>query len=84
MEAIEVSRRSILKTAAAAAKSLARQMSQAWIHFARPGNPNYEGIPKGGPVTPNGSETMIFDMESRFDVDPDSLERAAYGKTIPI
>ena len=47
MEAIEVSRRSILKTAAAAAKSLARQMSQAWIHFARPGNPNYEGIPKG-------------------------------------
>jgi hypothetical protein len=34
-------------------------------------------------VTSNGSETMIFDMESRFNVDPDSAERAAYSKTIP-
>ena len=83
MEAIEVSRRSILKTAAAAAKSLARQMSQAWIHFAHTGNPNHAGIPKWEPVTANGSETMIFDMESRFNVDPDSAERAAYSKTIP-
>ena len=67
----------------AAAKRLARQMSQAWIHFARTGNPNHAGIPKWDPVTANGSETMIFDTESHYNVDPDSSERAAYGKTIP-
>jgi para-nitrobenzyl esterase len=67
-----------------AAKRLARQMSQSWIHFARTGNPNHAGIRKWEPVTANGSETMIFDTESRFSVDPDSLERAAYSKTIPI
>jgi para-nitrobenzyl esterase len=66
-----------------AAKRLARQMSQAWTRFARTGNPNHAGIPKWQPVTSNGSETMIFDMESRFNVDPDSAERAAYSKTIP-
>jgi para-nitrobenzyl esterase len=66
-----------------AAKRLARQMSQAWIRFARTGNPNHAAIPKWEPVTANGSETMIFDMESRFNIDPDSAERAAYSKTIP-
>jgi len=66
-----------------AAKRLASQMSQAWIHFAHTGNPNHAGIPKWEPVTANGSETMIFDTESHFNVDPDSPERAAYGRTIP-
>jgi para-nitrobenzyl esterase len=66
-----------------AAKRLARQMSQAWIHFAHTGNPNHAGIPRWDPVTANGSETMIFDAESRFNVDPDSLEREAFSKTIP-
>jgi para-nitrobenzyl esterase len=67
----------------AVAQRLAQQTSQAWIHFARTGNPNHAGIPKWDPVTANGSETMIFDTESHFNVDPDSSERAAYGKTIP-
>jgi len=67
----------------AVAKRLALQMSQAWIHFARTGNPNHAGIPKWDPVTVNGSETMIFDTESHFNVDPDSPERAVYGKTTP-
>jgi para-nitrobenzyl esterase len=65
------------------AKKLARQMSQAWIHFARTGNPNHVGIPRWDPVTANGSQTMIFDAESRFNVDPDSLERATFSKTVP-
>lgn len=64
-------------------KRLARQMSQAWIHFARTGNPNHAGIPRWDPVTANGSETMIFDAESRFNVNPDGLERATFSKTIP-
>jgi para-nitrobenzyl esterase len=53
------------------------QMSQAWIHFARTGNPNHSGIPEWDPVTANGSETMIFDTVTRFSPDPDSAERQA-------
>ena len=67
----------------AVARRLAQQMSQAWIHFARTGNPNHAGIPKWDPVTANGSEMMIFDTESLFKADPDSLERGAYSKTVP-
>jgi para-nitrobenzyl esterase len=65
------------------AKRLARQMSQAWIRFARTGDPNHAEMPKWKPVTANGSETMIFDAESHFNADPDSSERAVYSKTIP-
>jgi para-nitrobenzyl esterase len=67
----------------AVAQRLGQQLSQAWIHFARTGSPNHAGIPKWYPVTANGSETMIFDTETHFNVDPDSPERAAYSKTIP-
>jgi para-nitrobenzyl esterase len=59
------------------AQRLAMQMSQAWIHFARTGNPNHSGIPEWEPVTANGSETMILDTVTRFSQDPDSAERQA-------
>lgn len=57
------------------ARELAGQMSDAWIAFARTGNPNHAGLPKWNPVTPDGSQTMIFDTVSRFSPDPDSAER---------
>ena len=57
------------------ARTLADQMSEAWIHFARTGNPNHPGIPNWSPVTPEGSETMIFDVPSIFRKDPDSEQR---------
>lgn len=57
------------------ARTLADQMSEAWIHFARTGDPNHPGIPKWSPVTPNGSETMIFNAPCVFSKDPDSDER---------
>ena len=57
------------------AHTLADQMSEAWIHFARTGDPNHPGIPNWSPVTPEGSETMIFDAPSVFSRDPDSEQR---------
>jgi para-nitrobenzyl esterase len=66
-----------------AARKLARQMSQAWVHFARTGNPNHPEIPKWEPVTPNGHQTMIFDTETRFSPDPDSQERATFNNAAP-
>jgi para-nitrobenzyl esterase len=59
------------------ARLLGEQATDAWIAFARTGNPNHPGIPKWDPVTPTGSETMILDSPTRFSRDPDSEERAA-------
>ena len=49
---------------------LAEQMSEAWIAFARNGDPNYAGIPKWSPYTPKNRATMIFDAPCRVDIDP--------------
>lgn len=57
------------------ARKLAGQMSDAWIAFARTGNPNHKEIPLWGQVTQGGSETLILDTETRFNPDPDSNER---------
>lgn len=40
-------------------------MSQAWVNFARTGNPNVEGQPEWKPYTRDNGNTMIFDTESR-------------------
>jgi para-nitrobenzyl esterase len=65
----------------AVAKSLALKMSQAWIHFARMGNPNREGIPKWDLVTAHGSGTMSFIRRVNSTSIPDNSERVAYGMT---
>jgi para-nitrobenzyl esterase len=48
------------------ARSLAARMSDAWIHFARSGNPNHSGIPQWKPFDPATSGTMVFDDECVF------------------
>jgi para-nitrobenzyl esterase len=57
------------------AQTLASQMSDAWIHFIRTGNPNHAGLPKWDPVTPGGSETMILDAPNVYSQNPDGDER---------
>jgi para-nitrobenzyl esterase len=48
------------------ARSLAARMSDAWIHFARSGNPNHSGIPGWKPFDATTSGTMVFDDECMF------------------
>jgi len=42
---------------------LAKQVSQAWIQFARTGNPNHAGLPNWEAYTQANGTTMFFDNE---------------------
>lgn len=57
------------------AHALARRMSEAWIRFARSGDPNHPGLPKWPAWDPNGRATMIFDDVCAVQSDPDRAER---------
>jgi para-nitrobenzyl esterase len=56
---------------------LARQMSAAFVAFARTGNPNHSGIPRWDPWNPQRWPTMVFDRETSAVDDPWGEERRA-------
>jgi para-nitrobenzyl esterase len=56
---------------------LAQKMSDAWVAFARTGNPNHSGIPKWDPWNPTAWPTMVFDKEIKAMNDPWGEERRA-------
>ncbi|MEO8595456.1 MAG: carboxylesterase/lipase family protein [Candidatus Solibacter sp.] len=57
------------------ARELAAKVSDAWIHFARNGDPNHSGLPKWPVFTAAKGETMIFDTRCEVKDDPDRQER---------
>jgi para-nitrobenzyl esterase len=61
------------------AQRLGEQVADAWIAFARHGNPNHPGIPAWPPLSKSDAMTMIFDTVCRTDSDPDGPERAVVG-----
>jgi para-nitrobenzyl esterase len=64
-----------MTTGTPAEKDLAARMSEAWIHFARTGNPNHSGLPNWPAYTPKDRSTMVFDTECKMINDPQSEER---------
>jgi para-nitrobenzyl esterase len=57
------------------ARSLGARMSDAWIAFARKGDPNHPGLPKWAPYDAGSRQTMIFDDQCEARKDPDGAER---------
>ena len=58
-------------------RALAANVSQAWINFARRGDPNHPGLPKWPAFTSRDKAVMIFDNRSEAKIDPDRDERQA-------
>jgi para-nitrobenzyl esterase len=59
------------------ARDLAAKVSQAWIQFARTGNPNHSGLPDWPAVSAQALPTMIFDTRCEVKDNPDAPERKA-------
>lgn len=57
------------------AYQLADKVSNAWINFAKTGNPNHKGIPTWQKYTPENGATMIFDNQciEKYHHDKDYL-----------
>jgi para-nitrobenzyl esterase len=54
---------------------LATRMSNAWVAFARTGDPNHAGLPKWAPYDTTRRATMIFNTECRVVDDPHGPEQ---------
>ena len=50
-------------------------MSNAWIAFAKNGDPNHEGIPRWTTYSIEKRSSMIFDKDCRIENDPFPDER---------
>lgn len=64
------------------AQAVAEQMSEAWIAFARTGDPNHPGIPAWPAYDTDRRATMVFDVKSAVADDPQG-ERALWTAKEP-
>jgi len=62
---------------------LSDAMQDAWISFARSGDPNHKGLPKWPAYEPARRATMIFDTKSEVVEDPDPEVRKLF-KDVPL
>ena len=62
------------------AQPMADQMSEAFLAFAKTGDPNCRAIPAWGPYTLPRRATMVFNTPSRLVDDPRGPERRLFEK----
>lgn len=59
--------------------ALAATMSEAWLAFARTGNPNYDGLPHWPAYDATKRSTMVFDTKTAVVDDPRREELAGWA-----
>lgn len=59
-------------------QKIADAMSEAWLAFAKTGNPNHSGIPNWPEYSPDNRAMMIFDNETKVMVDPFGEQRKLF------
>jgi para-nitrobenzyl esterase len=64
-----------MTTGSPAERALAAKMSEAWLQFARTGNPNHKALPNWPAYTTKDRATMVFDTTCKMVNDPGSAER---------
>lgn len=65
------------------AKAVEDAMSDAWIAFARTGNPSHPGIPAWPTYDTQRRATMVFDVKTQLVDDPRAPERKVWeGKDL--
>ena len=60
-------------------RQVAARMSEAWLSFARHGDPNHGGLPQWDPYSVKARATMVFDEICTAVDDPFGDERRAWG-----
>ena len=58
------------------ARALGAKMADAWIQFARTGDPNHSAIPRWTPFSAETAPTMLFDNRTELALAPDKEELA--------
>ncbi|MGA9472222.1 MAG: carboxylesterase/lipase family protein [Terriglobales bacterium] len=62
-------------------RALAARVSDAWLNFARHGNPSHNGLPHWPSFTADECPTMIFDTDCVMKNNPDGAERKVLTET---
>jgi para-nitrobenzyl esterase len=62
-------------------RALAGKMCDAWIQFARTGNPNHAQLPRWPAFSAQTIPTMIFDSPPRVEMNPDGAEQKSVADT---
>jgi len=65
----------VMTTGSPAEKALAAKTSEAWIQFAKTGNPSHKGLPTWPAYTTKDRATMVFDNTCKVVNDPYSEAR---------
>jgi para-nitrobenzyl esterase len=62
------------------ARALAGKICDAWIGFARTGNPNHAQLPRWPAFSAETIPTMIFDNQLRVEMNPDGAEQRSVAE----